>query len=1041
MDKLGIHKVFISSFLKYLWNSPEVIHKILVKTEPEIVKTNLAPLIVNNFYCNLLSGNYMENNLLFIITMMLKDEIDKLENINQVDSFLENTKCSYLLEELQKFPDIQIYFKNVILKTVEIMERKYSFREIKFNVNEIINDLLKIKREEEKKVGKKTNNNQDLEQLYNSIITSKVMDLSINYSREENNQKNKQRNDLFFRNYAPDITINTFKERATNAKEENKNILYKYYKKLENDLQTDKDLYSNKVLLNNMLMANSPTHLLSFYQNDFLEVISYINQLLDDLKKNILLIPNSIKYICKIIYLLIKNKFENIDEFEINSFISKFIIDKLLIPIISNPTFKGLISEFIISGNTLKNIKKINYILQKLFSGKLFHNQKEEVDYTPFNWLIMDKMENVLYFFEKAINVNLPNFIEKYINDELPKDYCYDYFNENKEQFYADISICFNVNNICYLIEGIRKDDTIFQSSNPKIEKLQKIVKKLKPDKIIKINEMKNNENTEEEEKIKHRHSFGSYGSLDTKKLEKEKKKEKEKEKEKKKEKEKEKKKDKEKDKEKNKEKIIENYFIFNDNEIDEKYKYLFSINNNIANFYINIKEKEKIKKLDKKEKNIIKIKNYLCNSLGNYRLLNKSDFDIESISNTIKMLNEIKNYMSLPYFILNNNNVPSIWYINSLLDYLEKIPEDYKENDYKKLFNELEENLKESINSLDFELLIIFRNKLKFIDKINNYYEEVRQLINNATINDNIKYIVEEVFIPVDVNFIYDEDEQIFELMKSNIKEKAFEDKLRYEDPKKRFNSFRTIEAFTRYFPNLIRYQFNQDINPLDIVKELSINNKINDYFEIVKEKIIKKPYIELTKYETLYEEKIKNYIMNKIYDKIYPPEPSQKDVKIFKKTTSLSWVEPNQILEKEYIFDNMLPGILNEFKQINKAKTPYKKLNCLNNIFRSVINLIKFNEGVDKEIGADDITPVLNYIAIKAHPFRIFTDFDFIRLFSESNGDNENSLVSIENIFLLILDFSAKNLNVSPEEYNRKCIEATRQKQKDDFTYNPDN
>ena len=175
----------------------------------------------------------------------------------------------------------------------------------------------------------------------------------------------------------------------------------------------------------------------------------------------------------------------------------------------------------------------------------------------------------------------------------------------------------------------------------------------------------------------------------------------------------------------------------------------------------------------------------------------------------------------------------------------------------------------------------------------------------------------------------------------------------------------------------------------------------------------------------------------MNKIYDKIYPPEPTQKDVKAFKKTTSLSWVEPNQILEKEYIFDNMLPEILNEFQKINKAKSPYKKLDCLNNIFNSVINLIKFNEGIDKEIGADDITPVLNYISIKAHPFRIFTDFDFIRLFSESNGDNENSLVNIESIFQLIFSFSYKNFNITTEEYEKKCVEAIKENEKnDDFT-----
>ena len=52
---------------------------------------------------------------------------------------------------------------------------------------------------------------------------------------------------------------------------------------------------------------------------------------------------------------------------------------------------------------------------------------------------------------------------------------------------------------------------------------------------------------------------------------------------------------------------------------------------------------------------------------------------------------------MSLPNFILNNDsNIPSIWYINSLLYYLNIIPDDYKENDFDKFFTELSENLKE---------------------------------------------------------------------------------------------------------------------------------------------------------------------------------------------------------------------------------------------------------------------------------------------------------------------------------------------------------
>ena len=361
---------------------------------------------------------------------MLKDEIDKLENINQVDSFLEDTKCGYLLEELRKIPDVQIYFKNVILKTMEKLERNYSFREIKFSVEEILKELMKIKKEEEKKALKKKNI-IDLNELYNVIISRKVIDLSINYSREENKLKCNKRNDIFIKKYVPDLTISEFKKRAENAKKENKDNLCNYYKKLENDITShkDNDLYTNKILMKNLLDINLPTYLLSFYLNDFLEVITYIDQLIEDLIKNIKLLPNSIECICKIIYILIQNKFKDITESEANGFISRFIIDKILIPIISLPNHNALISDFVISGNTFKNIKIINYLIKKLFSGKLFFNNLNEGDYTPFNWFFMDKMENILFFFENSKKVNLPNFIEDYINNKLPKNYHYNYFN------------------------------------------------------------------------------------------------------------------------------------------------------------------------------------------------------------------------------------------------------------------------------------------------------------------------------------------------------------------------------------------------------------------------------------------------------------------------------------------------------------------------------------------------------------------------------------------------------------------------------------
>ena len=1047
MDKLGINKIYISQLFKTLWSCPEIMHHILENTNPEVVKNNLAPLIVNNCYFNFLSGNYLENNLLYVITMLLKEEIDKLDSINQAENFLEETKCGYLLEEFRKMPDIQIYFKNVIRKTIQNIEKDYSFREIKFNVDEYLKEIKQFRNDEEKKTSKKKkhvneDDNKNLDEFYKKIINSQVRDSSINYE-EVNTQIFDEKSENFIKKYMPDIQICTFEERAKKAKDEKKDNLYCYYKKLENDIKStnNNDLYANKNLLQKMIDSNCyNNYLLLFYQNDFLQVISFLEQLINDFMNNLLLLPNSIKSICKIISILLKNKFPDITQLKINGFLSRFIIEKLLIPIISVPNFNALISDFVISGITLKNIKIINIILKKLFSGHLFLNDKIEAEYTPFNWFFMDKMETIFSCFEKVTNVNLPNFIEKYINDELPQDYYYNYFNENKEDFIANISTCFTKENIYHLIKGIHLEDNVFQRDNKDINKLKKIFKKLKPSDFMSIR--KNNEcvsfsnvNINIAEKmgkkdIKRQSGIFSQ-SLTVKEALK---------------------------KESNKalDNITDNgieaedYFLYCDNIIEKNCENLFKINNKIANFYIKIKKGEKNKDLNEsetkkdneKEKsliNIIKVKNYLCNSLGNYRLLNRTDYKAETTSSTKKMLNEIKTYMYLPNFILNNNTIPSIWYIKSLLDYLDDIPEDYKENDFKKLFNELTRNLNESINSLDFEKLIVFRNKLKFIEKINNYYEEVKKLVNNIVINDNIKHIVEDAFIPVDIIFDYSEKEKKFDLIKSNLKDKAFGNKLICEGSKKKWTAFRTIEAFTRYFPNISKYQFMQNLNPLNIIKELSINEKIKEYFSIIKEKIIKK-LMDEKRYTGLYEEKIKNYIMNKIYEKIYPSEPSENDVKVYKKAAELSWVEAHHLIDKEYIFDNMLPDILNEFKQINVLKTPYKKLNCFNKIFESVINLIRFNEGEDKEVGADDLTPILSFVAIKAHPFKIFTDIEFIKLFSDSTGIN--SITNIENIYASLINFSEQNLNITKEEYDKNCLAAMKENEnKEEFIYNFNN
>ena len=979
-------------------------YHILKNTDEYTIKTNLAPLVVSNFYCNFLSGNYMENSILYIITLMLKDEIDKLNDINDVEHFLDNTKCGYLLEELQKMPDIQLFFKKVIFKTVEKVERNLSFREINLCIGEKKKELIRLKTFDEKALEK--NNKKTQEELYENIVNNKIVDFSINYSKNENTRKIKDRNNLFVNNYSPNLEIEEFENRAKNAKNENKKDLSEYFDKFANEIKMSNnyDLYSNRTLMKHILNSslNLPSYILSFYQNDFLDVIPFIEQLIKDLMNNLILLPNSIKYICKIISVLIKKKFKDIKKCDENAFISKFLLEKLLIPIISFPSLNGLISDFVISGITLKNIKLITFIIQKLFSGNLFKNNNNEYHYTPFNWFFINKMDNILNFFEKATNVTLPNFIEKFVEDKLPKDYLYNYFDENEEQIYASISICFSIKNLISILDGLDKSKDFLKNDNPKIIKISRAFERL------------NDEDTRDHIKSVDKKLLNTYTEEYKKKG---------------------------KFKDKGHSLEIENYFLFINEEVEKKYEYLFNINNKIAHFYIDMKKNEKSEKLDEKEKNLIKIKNYLCSSLCNYKVLDKSEFNMEENNDTRKILEVIKTYMTLPNFILNNNAIPSIWYINSILEYLEKIPEEYKKDEFKKLFNELTENLNNDIKMLDFEKLILFRNKLKFLKKTKDYYNDKNNLINNIIINEKIKHFVEEASIPIEMYYKYDDKEKKFDVTKSNIKEKLFEDRVIYDYPKKNHKALKTIEAFTTYFPNLTKYQLLQGINPIKIIKELKINQKLFDYFDIIKEKVkndVLRNEINRSEYH-IYLEKIKEYIMNKIYEKVYPVEPDEKDSLIFQTSIKLSWLEPHYFLKKDYIYDIMLPDILNEFRRMNEVKTPYTKFNCIKNIMDYINSLIKFNEGLDKEnIGAEDTTPLLNYIFIKAHPFKIFTDLEFIKTFSSDKGESNYLLKQFESMYNLLLNYTPKSFDLTREEYNNKCLEAINDNKKTFVEYN---
>ena len=145
--------------MTYLWENPKIVSTLLINGNKEDIKNNIAPLIVNNFYENILSSSYIQDQLLYVIGLVLKNEIET--NIIQKKDyvkFLEDTPCSILLEQLKMKQDVQTYFKTLIYKIVTHLEEESSSYQINFDVRGIQEEFNITKEEieaEYKKTGKK----------------------------------------------------------------------------------------------------------------------------------------------------------------------------------------------------------------------------------------------------------------------------------------------------------------------------------------------------------------------------------------------------------------------------------------------------------------------------------------------------------------------------------------------------------------------------------------------------------------------------------------------------------------------------------------------------------------------------------------------------------------------------------------------------------------------------------------------------------------------------------------------------------------------
>lgn len=119
-----------------------------------------------------------------------------------------------------------------------------------------------------------------------------------------------------------------------------------------------------------------------------------------------------------------------------------------------------------------------------------------------------------------------------------------------------------------------------------------------------------------------------------------------------------------------------------------------------------------------------------------------------------------------------NTNNLPIEWYINSLIINLEKLDDEYKVNNYQKLFEQLTQDIKKSINNYNFEALSqVFERLQKSQAYIEDYFN-FQKSYKNIYLNLNIKNFIEKEKIEIQIHYI---KEKKFQIRNKNTKNKSF--------------------------------------------------------------------------------------------------------------------------------------------------------------------------------------------------------------------------------------------------------------------------
>ena len=1007
----------IKNLLFLIRNNYDYITKIvslIEETDEQEKVDSLVELFCNQFYDNILIPNPEQEELLILMYKLLEEEITPM-NSASVDEFLsDNTFLGKFISSYINKRELKVFLKmllNPLILSIENSGMECMDMSLQ-NINREVN-----KRKDERISDK--NFDAWLREIPKTNINFKKYYMPGNEEINEDDVKEEKKDDtkqekiVYNSDYKEELTLDKIYNKITNEKNNDIKEIYLY--QLE-QIGNDPDIFTNagiKLVINDTYFQNNRQLILKKYFENFLFIKDKIDYLIQALIDRISTIPYTVRCICKVISLLMQKKFPSLPTFLRNSFIGKFIFDKCIFPVLSLEN-KNVMDSRIFSQNTKRCLNVIISVLSNANRCSLYPTTTD-TEKTVFNYYLFEIIPLINKFYEKVIDIELPKTLEELIAkvklkieqnidnkifhfrrknikrridptkkeieikkepEKLEEEIKYNYFKNNDDEIMHLESICFSAQDILFILSLIQKKPKLFEGL-PDYKFFSKTIERIKAEDERLQNIVRKNG-------------------------------------------------------------INKQFFIVFQEEKNLKLENLIRNNSSNVSTFSSINQDSDI--ICKRIKFCIKT------ILKDLNLLNNKDYSyLNRAISTNKFFGAIKKTLNnITYSSGETDKIPLKWYGQYLYNNKKGLSQIYQNDDYEKLYIELleeEENILKELKS--FSSTIITRDGMN-LRCAENLLDKVKYDLGD--IEEAKKFVKIEKFIDTEkievcMRFKEEKDDKnsseklpmviITDISECNHQKNATDD-----NDKKNKSLAHTlfikdfINKFTDNSQNMDKNSLNYKLKIFsteDIInseRKNGIFKTMKMYMNLVKKRI-KEPIINEGLFNDLpnigeIAEKIEDHILRQIYKDVFPPE-QKEDVIFYQRTKCLNWVTPEQ-LDIKTIYINQLGFAIDSIKQIDEARSVLDKLDLIASAHTSVNNTIKFSSGKDDDSGQDEMTPILQYIILKAHPKRMHSNINYIKCFlGDSNlTDSKGFLLSqIESAASYINNLNYEILKIPKEEF----------------------